>query len=213
MLKKILLILLVAIGAFCAYAATRPSEFSVTRSATLPAPPEAVYPLVSDFHRWAEWSPWEKLDPGMKRTFDGPPAGQGAIYGWTGNDKVGQGKMTIFKAQAPDAGGTGEVGIKLEFIKPFASTSDTVFALRKAATGTDVSWTMSGPVSFLAKVFTIFRNMDAAIGPDFEKGLNNLRPVAEAEARKRAAAAATAPAAPGAAPDTPAAAPAAPAAR
>ena len=101
MLKKIGLVIVVLVAALLLFAATRPDSFSVERRITIQAPPDRIQPLIADFHRWADWSPWEKLDPAMQRTFGGPPAGVGATYGWQGNKDVGRGCMEV-KAAAPD---------------------------------------------------------------------------------------------------------------
>jgi len=111
MLKKILLVLLVAIVALLGYAWTRPDTYTVTRSAVVPAPPERVFALIDDFHHWAEWSPWQKLDPAMRATYSGPASGVGAVYAWEGNKQVGKGRMEITESMPPR-----KVGIKLDFI-------------------------------------------------------------------------------------------------
>jgi hypothetical protein len=147
------------------------------------APPESVFARVDDFRRWSEWSPWEKLDPAMRRTFEGPERGVGASYAWVGNSQVGEGKMTITES-VPDS----RVALRLEFIKPMASTTRTEFGFAPAAGGTEVTWVMEGNHDFVGKVFCVFMDMDAMIGKDFEAGLANLDAVARS--------------APAAAPDT-----------
>ena len=124
MLKKILVTIVVLIALVLAYAATRPDTFAVQRSATIKAPPDKIYALINDFHRWGDWSPWERLDPLMKRTFSGTPAGVGTVYEWNGNDKVGAGRMEI-TGSAPSS----KVDIKLDFIKPFEGHNVTEFTL------------------------------------------------------------------------------------
>ena len=177
MLKKTLLVLAALILCLGVVIALQPSSFQVTRSATLAAPPEAVFPLVNDFHNWDAWSPWAKLDPAMKTSHGGPGAGAGATYAWTGNSQAGQGRMEILESRA------GEwVRIKLDFIKPFESTSDTNFAFKPGPAGTTVTWTMGGANTFLGKAFCLFTGgMDKAIGPDFERGLAKMKAVAEAK--------------------------------
>jgi len=175
MVKKILIALAVVLALFLVVVAAQPGEFRVERSAIVSAPAAAVFAHVNDFHRWEAWSPWGKLDPGMKTTFSGSAAGVGAIYYWIGNDKVGEGRMTIVES------GQGTlVRIKLEFIKPFASTSDTAITFQPDGGGTRVAWVMSGPLGFIEKAMCLFKNMDAVIGPDFEKGLAQLKAAAEA---------------------------------
>jgi hypothetical protein len=131
--------------------------------------------MVNDFHHWDRWSPWEKFDPAMKKTFEGPPAGPGAIYSWVGNKKVGEGRMTILESKAAEF-----VTMKLEFIKPFAATHQAMFKLAPTAGGTHFTWSMEGNNNFMGKAFSLLMNMDKMVGKDFERGLGNL----EAEVRK-----------------------------
>src|SRR3954462_5323283 len=131
MIKKILLALGLVVIVFIVIVALQPAEFRVVRSAAISAPPPAVFAQVNDFHKWDAWSPWAKLDPTMKQTYEGPPAGTGAIYYWAGNKKVGEGRMTITDSRASDL-----IRIKLEFIKPFASDADTEFAFKPEASQT-----------------------------------------------------------------------------
>jgi hypothetical protein len=181
MFKKIVLALVLLLGLFAAYVATRPAELRVARSRTMKAPPDVVHAHLSDFHRWSEWSPWEKLDPTMKREVSGPPSGPGAQYFWSGNDQVGEGRMTITDSKPPES-----VTIRLEFVKPWAATNTTVFDLAPSGAGTNVTWSMTGHNNFMAKAVGVFMDMDALIGADFEKGLANLdaATAARAEAEK-----------------------------
>lgn len=174
MLKKILLGFVAIVAAILVFAAFQPNEFKVERRATIAAPAAAVFPHVNEFKKWQAWSPWEKLDPAMKRTFGGPEGGQGATYAWVGNSDVGEGKMTITESRPNE-----KVQIKLEFIKPIESTSDTVFAFAPEGKGTAVTWTMSGKNNYVGKLFCLFMNMDKMVGGDFEKGLAALKVVAE----------------------------------
>ncbi|HEX2568830.1 MAG TPA: SRPBCC family protein [Polyangia bacterium] len=200
MLKKIGIGVAVLVVGLVVLVATRPSTFTVERSASINAPADVVYAQVADFHGWAAWSPWEKLDPALKRTYEGAPSGQGAIYRWVGNDKVGEGRMTIVGAKPGE-----QVEIKLEFIKPFEATSQTLFTFKPTGDATQVTWTMNGNNNFMAKLVTLFVNFDASVGGDFERGLAALKTVAEDEAKKRAAAAAAPkPAEAGAPPPAPA---------
>lgn len=183
MLKKILIVLAVVVVAFLGYASTRPSEYRVERSAPVAAPAEVVFEQIGNFHKWAAWSPWEKLDPKMQKTFEGPERGVGASYAWKGDDKVGSGKMTITKEDAPK-----ELGIKLEFLEPFTSVADTTFTLASQnSEQTQVTWSMAGKSNFMSKVFSVFMDMDKMIGADFEKGLAQLNTVAKVEADKKRA--------------------------
>ena len=174
-LMSILLGLIVVIGAFCVLVATRPNDMKVSQSATMKATPAAVFEQVNDFHKWEAWSPWAQLDPAMKSTYAGSTSGQGAVYSWVGNSDAGEGRMTITDSQP-----ASRIAIKLEFVKPFASIADTLFEFAPAAAGTTVTWTMSGDNDFLSKAFSLFMGgMDKMIGPDFEKGLAQMKAVAE----------------------------------
>ena len=155
----------------------QPATFRVSRTATIAAAPADVFALVNDFHNWDAWSPWAKLDPAIKTTYAGSTSGQGAMYSWVGNSDVGEGSMTITDSQP-----ASRVNIKLEFIKPFPSIADNLFEFAPAATGTTVTWTMSGDNNFLSKAFCLFMGgMDKMIGPDFEKGLAQMKAAAEAK--------------------------------
>jgi hypothetical protein len=149
--------------------ALRPSDFRIVRSRLLSASPAVVHAHVNDFHQWAEWSPWEKLDPMLKREFSGPTAGSGAVYHWVGNSKAGEGRMTITDSRPPHG-----VTIRLEFIKPWTATHVTQFDFEPSGAGTQVTWTMTGRNNFMTKAMGLFMSMDKMIGPDFEKGLANL---------------------------------------
>ncbi|MGA9525755.1 MAG: SRPBCC family protein, partial [Myxococcaceae bacterium] len=184
MFKKILIALVVLIGGLAAFVAAQPSTFRIERSTTLPAPAEIAFPLVNDFHGWARWSPWAKLDPNQKTTYEGAASGTGAIQYWTGNDDVGEGRMTITESRANEF-----IGIKLEFIRPFASTNQTEFTFTPAGNEVKVNWAMHGENNFMSKAFGLFMDMDAMIGKDFEKGLAALKLAAEADAKKAAEAA------------------------
>ena len=173
MLKKVGLVILGLVAAVLLFASTRPGTFSVERRIVIQAPPEKIQPFLADFRRWAEWSPWEKLDPAMQRSFGGPAAGVGATYAWQGNKEVGSGRMEV-RAEAP-----GKVSIQLDFIEPFEGHNMTDFTLAPAGTGTDVRWVMSGPAPFITKLMGVFVSMDSMIGKDFEKGLAQLKAAAE----------------------------------
>jgi carbon monoxide dehydrogenase subunit G len=164
----------VVVGGLLGFAATRPDSFRAARTTTIDAPPEKVFPLIDDFHRWPSWSPWEKLDPGMKRTHSGPERGRGAVYEWDGNKKVGSGRMEIVEAESPS-----RVKIKLDFLRPFEAHNTTDITLEPAGAGTRVDWAMHGPANFVTKVMGVFVSMDAMVGKDFEEGLANLKREAE----------------------------------
>ncbi len=173
MLKKIALLLVVLLAALLLVAATRPNSFSVERRVVIQAPADKIQPMIADFHRWADWSPWERIDPAMKRTFGGSPSGVGATYGWQGNKEVGSGHMEV-RSAAPE-----KVSIQLDFIEPFEGHNTTDFVLSPKDGGTEVRWVMSGPANYLTKLMGVFFSMDSMIGKDFEKGLAQMKAVAE----------------------------------
>jgi len=179
MLKKILIALALIVVVFAVIVALQPSEYSVVRTATIAAPAPVVFAQVNDFHKWQAWSPWAKLDPAMKQTYEGAPAGTGAIYTWAGDDQVGAGRMTLTESRPNEL-----VRIKLEFLKPFASTATTEFTFKPEGNRTAVTWSMAGEKNFIAKAFGLFMNMDKMIGGDFEKGLAQMKSVAEAASTK-----------------------------
>ena len=174
MLKTILIVIVVLIAAVLAFATTKPDTFSVQRSTSIKAPPEKIFAVVNDFHRWTEWSPWEKLDPAMKRTRSGAASGKGAVYAWEGNSKAGAGRMEIVESTP-----ASKVGIQLDFIKPFEGHNIAEFKLVPQGDATNVVWTMTGPTPFVSKLMQVFVNMDTLIGKDFEEGLANLKALSE----------------------------------
>lgn len=174
MLKQIALAVLAIIVIILGMAAMKPDTFAVKRVASIKAPPEKIAALVTDFHHWASWSPWEHLDPAMKRTFSGAPAGKGAVYEWEGNRQVGKGRMEILDASTP-----AKTVIKLDFLQPFESHNTTEFTLVPQGEMTQVSWDMTGPMPFISKIMSVFSSMDAMIGKDFEQGLANMKAAAE----------------------------------
>jgi uncharacterized protein YndB with AHSA1/START domain len=175
MVKTIAIVVVAVVFLFLVVVAVQPSQYRVVRSTTIQAPPAQVFTLVNDFHNWANWSPWAKLDPGMKTTYRGSGSGPGSVYEWAGNDQVGQGRMTITGTTPP-----AQVDIKLEFLRPFPSESLTTFQFRPEGAGTHVEWIMSGENSFMAKGAMLFMGgMDGAVGKDFEKGLAQMKTLAE----------------------------------
>lgn len=174
MWKKIAVAVVVVIVAILAYASTRPDTFRVERAASINAPPEKIFPLINDFHAWSAWSPFEKKDPAMKRTFGGAPSGKGAVYAWEGNKEIGKGSMEITESSPPS-----RLTIKLDFVKPFEAHNVVDFTLAPQGNATNVAWSIHGPSPFISKVIGLFCNMDKMIGKDFESGLANLRVVAE----------------------------------
>ena len=171
----ILLALAVIVILFFVFLVGRPDEFNVMRSATISAPPATVFAQVNDFHKWDDWSPWAKLDPACKNTFDGAAAGKDAKFAWDGNNKVGAGRMTITDSQSPEF-----IRINLEFLRPFKSTNTTEFTFRSRGSQTLVTWTMSGKTNFMCKIFGLIMDGDKMVGKDFEKGLASMKAIAEA---------------------------------
>ncbi|HKO94081.1 MAG TPA: SRPBCC family protein [Polyangiaceae bacterium] len=189
MLKRVAAIAIALIAVLVLVVATRSSHMHVERSAIVPVAPDVVFPLINDFHAWSSWSPWEKLDPEMKREFSGAPQGKGAQYAWSGNDQVGVGNMQITDNKPAE-----QVTIQLEFKEPWAATNVTNFRLAAVPEGTKVTWAMDGENNFAAKAMSLVMDMDQLIGKDFEAGLANLGAVAQASAETRAAAQPVAPA-------------------
>lgn len=174
MILKILVVLLVVIGAELAFAASRPDAFRVQRTARIKATPDKIAPLVTDFHRWGAWSPWESLDPTMKRAYSGAPRGVGAVYEWGGNRNVGAGRMEITEASP------ARIVIALDFLRPFAAHNVATFTLEPSGDATQVTWAMDGRHVYVAKVMGLFVNMDRMVGSYFETGLTRLRTASEA---------------------------------
>jgi uncharacterized protein YndB with AHSA1/START domain len=175
MLKTITLAIVAVIAAFLGYVALLPATGTVARTAVLAAPPEAVFPHINSLKKFDAWSPWAKLDPNAKNSFEGPDEGVGAVFSWDGNSEVGTGKMTILESQP-----NSNVKIRLDFEKPFANISIAEFTLQPESGGTRVTWSMTGDRPFLARVMCVLFRGDAMAGAMFEKGLANLGAVASA---------------------------------
>jgi uncharacterized protein YndB with AHSA1/START domain len=174
MFKIIAVALVVVVATILVIAASRADTFRVERSIRVNAPPEKIFHYVNDFHQWGVWSPYEKLDPSMKKTFAGTPEGKGAVYEWEGNGKAGKGRMEIIESALP-----AKILIKLDFVKPITGHNMARFTFQPAGDATRVTWAMDGPSPYIAKVLGLFFNMDALIGGDFETGLANLEAVSE----------------------------------
>jgi uncharacterized protein YndB with AHSA1/START domain len=178
MIKKIAItaagLVVILIIALMGFIATRPDNFMVQRSVTIKSPPAKIFDLIDDFHKWRSWSPYENLDPTMKRTYSGAPVGKGAVYAWDGTDAAGAGTMEITESTPPS-----KVAIKLDFSKPFEGHNFADFTLQPQGESTTVTWAMHGPSPVMMKVMGLFVNMDSMLGKDFEVGLNNLKTVTE----------------------------------
>ena len=165
---------LVVIGAFLLYAATRPDTFRVARTATIKAPPEKIFALINDLRSMQTWSAWEKMDPGMKRTHGGAASGPGATYAWAGNKQIGEGRMEITESSPPS-----KVSIRMDFIKPFAAVNTLEFTLQPDGGSTRVTEAIFGPSPFISKVMSIVCNADKMIGGKFDESLAELKTMAE----------------------------------
>ena len=181
MLKKIALGLGVVLAVLIIVIALQPSAFVIERSANINAPADILYAQIADLRAWEAWSPWAKMDPQMKSTFEGPASGVGAITSWEGPE-AGKGRMEI-TAVKPNR----EIDIKLDFLAPMQATNRTVFSLTENNASTTVHWRMEGNNSFAGKGFALFMNMDKMVGGDFDKGLASMKTLAEAAAQKRTA--------------------------
>ena len=178
MLIKILIAVVVIVVVFIIIVALRPSDFRITRSATIFAPARVVFAQVNDFHHWNAWSPWAKIDPQLKQTYEGASSGTGATYRWVGNKQVGEGGMTITESRPHDL-----IRIRLEFLKPFKATNTAEFTFEPKGNQTDVTWSMSGKKDFMFKAVGLFMNMDKMVGGQFEQGLAQMKSVSEAAAQ------------------------------
>ena len=161
------------------FIATRPTEFRIERSHNVGAPAGVIHGIVNDLSQWQRWSPYDKRDPNMKKTLEGPPSGPGASYAWNGNNQVGEGRMTITESKPGEL-----VAMRLQFSRPFKCDNKVMFTMAPAEAGTRVSWIMEGKNTFMAKAIGLLMNMDKMVGKDFEEGLKNLDGVAQADARK-----------------------------
>ena len=175
-LKRLGIGLVLLIAAFATVVWMQPDDYRLTRSTMIAAPAAMIFPHVNDLKQWEDWSPWAKLDPNAKITFQGPQAGVGASFRWDGNDKVGAGTMTITESKP-----TTRVATRTDFVKPFAGTSNSDFIFSETGGQTNVIWTMSGRNNFISKAICLFMSMERTLGPDFEKGLAQLKQVSEAK--------------------------------
>jgi uncharacterized protein YndB with AHSA1/START domain len=181
----IAVVIVVAVATVLVLAATKPDTFEVQRAMSIKAPPEKIFALVNDLRGWGAWSPYERKDPAMKRSFSGAQFGKGAVYAWDGDKNVGQGRMEITETSAPT-----KIVIKLDFVRPFEGHNIAEFTMapegpsttgsaNTANAATNVTWAMRGPAPFVAKIMHVFFDMDRMIGKDFEEGLSNLKALAE----------------------------------
>lgn len=174
MLKIILIGLVIAVAGFAAVAAMQPNEFRVERSLAIAAPAETIFPYLNDPRKMNEWSPWAKLDPDMKQTYEGSEIGAGAICSWVGNKKVGEGRQTITESIPNEL-----VRTKLEFFKPMQAVNTADFSLKSENGQTMVTWSMYGPNNFIGKAMGLIMNCNKMVGDQFEQGLNSLKAITE----------------------------------
>jgi uncharacterized protein YndB with AHSA1/START domain len=174
MLKTVGIILVVLLGALLLMASRQPDAFAIERSVVVSVPAEVIYPKIADLHQWSAWSPYDKLDPQMKKVFNGTPGAAGASMYWSGNAKAGEGTMTVRELMPPS-----KITIQLDMLKPIEGHNVVEFNLEPTDGGTRVTWAMRGPNSYLSKVVGLFMNMDTMIGTDFEDGLASLKMQAE----------------------------------
>jgi hypothetical protein len=172
--KRLLIGIVLLAATFIVVVALQPDDYRLTRQTAIAAPAAAVFEQVNDLQKWENWSPWAKLDPNAKVTFSGPPAGQGASFRWDGNDKVGAGTMTITESKP-----TTRLATRTDFVRPFAGTSNSDFVFSQMGDQTNVIWTMSGRHTFVGKAICLFMSMEDMLGPEFERGLAQLKQVAE----------------------------------
>lgn len=173
-LLYIVVILLAVVVVLLTFASTRPNDFTVKRSTEIKASPDKVFPLINDFRQWPKWSPWEKLDPNLRRTLSGAESGRGSVYEWEGNKQVGAGRMEILDSVPPS-----RIDIRLSFLKPFKAENRTIFTITPSGGGSNVLWEMTGTNNLMFKVMGLFMSMDKMVGGDFEKGLAAMKAEAE----------------------------------
>jgi uncharacterized protein YndB with AHSA1/START domain len=174
MIKIVAIVAAVLVAGVLIAAATRPDTFLVQRATSIKAPPEKIFALINDFKAWATWSPWEKKDPAMKRTYGAATSGKGAAYAWEGNKDVGQGSMELTESSPPS-----KITVRLDFLKPFEAHNIVEFTLEAKGDATSVTWAMRGDTPYFAKIIHVFIDMDSMVGKDFEAGLANLKAAAE----------------------------------
>jgi uncharacterized protein YndB with AHSA1/START domain len=174
MIESLVIVVAVLIASLLIYAATRPDTFRVERSAIINAPPEKIFPLINDFRKWEPWSPWEKVDPAVKRSYSGAASGEGAVYEWSGNKNIGQGRMEIVESSSPS-----KIKLRIDFIKPFEAHNTIEFTLVPQGDSTRVTQAMYGPSPFISRLMSVFCSMDKMVGKKYEEGLANLKALSE----------------------------------
>ncbi|HEX6962380.1 MAG TPA: SRPBCC family protein [Lacipirellula sp.] len=176
MLANILIGVAVAVAALAIIIALQPSQFRVARTMKMTAPAAEIFPHINDMRNWLPWSPWEKLDLTMKRTYEGAAGGEGQVYSWAGNKNVGEGRCAILESRPYEL-----VRMRLEFIKPFKAVNEAEFTLKQVGTETAVTWAMTGQRNFMFKAMGLLMSMDKMCGSAFEQGLRDLKELVEGE--------------------------------
>ena len=174
MIKLILIVLVGLVAGLLIFAATKPDTFRVQRSVNIKASPDKIFPLINDLHAWEGWSPWEKIDPALKRTYSGASLGKGAIYEWNGNKDIGQGRMEIIESSP-----SSRIALKIDFLKPFEAHNMIEFTFQQQGETTVVTQAMYGPSPFISRLMGLFFSMDKMVGEKYEEGLSGIKSIAE----------------------------------
>lgn len=174
MLKTLAILLVLAAASLVGFAATKPDTFEVARALRMQAPPERVFSQINDFDNWSAWSPWVAKDPAIKISTTTQTSGMGARYEWAGNREVGRGRMEIVTVTPPSS-----LRLKLSIFEPVFASNLVEFSLTPFGDYTKVTWTMRGPMDFKTKVMSVFKSMDALVGPDFALGLERMKAIVE----------------------------------
>jgi hypothetical protein len=156
------------------YAALKPDNFEVARSIRIKAAPERIFPLIDNLHSFNTWNPFLKMDPTVKLAYGGPASGAGAAQEWEGNSNVGKGRLEITESSP-----SSRVAMKLDMLSPIEGHNMVEFSLKRDGDATTVTWAMSGPSPYIAKLMSTFFSMDTMVGGEFEKGLADLKALAE----------------------------------
>lgn len=174
MFKTIIAIIVITVAAVLVYAAKQPDTFEIRRTASIKAAPEKIFPFLNDFQQSMAWSPYERKDPAMKRSFSGAASGKGSVYEFEGNKEVGAGRLEILDS-IPDS----KVTLRLDMYKPFKGSNTIEYIMEPKGETTDVTWAMHGQAPFISKVICLFMDMDKMVGKDFETGLASLKALVE----------------------------------
>lgn len=174
LIKILAAVVVLAVIGVAAYAATLPDVFRIQRTANISAPPDKIFPLIDNLRTFNTWTPFSQKDPAAKASYSGPESGVGAVHAWDGNHEVGEGNIQIIGSSP-----SSEVVMKLHMLRPMDVENRVQFTLRPRGDTTDVTWAMDARTPFVAKVMCLFINMDQMVGGEFERGLNNLKALAE----------------------------------